>query len=312
MSSLVICVCLLIPGKSFAFITRATVSVTVSNATATISNDIITVTGNGTYIGDRCTQGTAPAPGWLYRVLWFGDININGQILQPNINAGNTFQFDLGPKNVAMSKPLTKNGINGIVAVFGPPDDGGSRYQDCNWSFSTHPISLSYTLTPGNAVPAGVYNVLLPIAYEEYYYSNNNSYSSAINEPGLITTAPTSMISGNLTVNGYCAGGSFNPGTLVIDHGSLTAQTVNGDTKTGTISYQCNTDTLPVIRFSGTSNSFSDISLCNGVSSHLTYNTVTDSKFQFTTTFTSELSRTPQSTCSGAFSGSTVVYVTYN
>lgn len=107
-------------------------------------------------------------------------------------------------------------------------------------------------------------------------YSITNPYDDILNITSILSSTNISSFKAIVNVPGYCAASTFSSKLLEIDHGSMNVVNVSGNKKDASITYVCNTTNFPKVSFLGTSDSFVDVKLCDGIKSRLTQKTVSE------------------------------------
>lgn len=250
---------------------------------------------------------------YLYRSIWISDpIADDGTLLTINIPEGTQMRFDGRNFTVQKVKRIIKDGHAGTWAVmreFTNGGVGGGTVGDIGHSYS---VNITFEADVASAITAGSRNFTFYVGYNEPFYSTVDPYDDILSRTNILSSTNISPVKAIIDVPGYCAESTFSSKELGIDHGSMNVANVNGNEKDTSITYECNTPNLPKVSFLGTSDSFVDVKLCDGIKSRLMQKTVSEGKYKFKTTFSSVLSRESSSDCSGAFSGSAVVSITYD
>ncbi len=284
------------------------------------SRTTVKINLGGSYTTLSCVS-YAPGGGlssWWYHIIWISDpVTENGDQLTLKFPLGQAISLRNMNFSIMATKRLTKNGKVGTVAILGPsrevPDSSEFDYLgQCDDKGRIYPMQLSIEADIGSALPAGKHTLNFLMGYEEHFFTNSNAYGDVAAMNDLLATALIGSISHNVSIPGYCAASTFSPSYLEINHGSLNVTEVNGNEKSASVTYICNTEGLPKVSFIGTTGSAVEVNLCDGVTSNLKQVTTSRGNYGFQTTFTSTLSRNIGSTCSGQFSGSTVASITYD
>lgn len=286
----------------------------VSNASVTVDSTpvftMLRLSFSGAYVVTGCQGNVERKGAYGYRSIWIGDpVTDDGKRLTINIPLGTQMKFNNRYFSVQRTKRVFKNGSAGTLAVLGPYLPNMNRCDDIGRTYVTN---ISFSADIAGAISAGKQNLTFSIGYNEPFYMDKNAYGDIENSDSLISSMQVNSSSFTADIPGYCAASTFSSTDLEINHGTIDISKINGNEKNVSITYLCNTRTLPKISFLNSSNPFVDVRLCDGVKSRLTASTTPEGNYAFRTTFTSTLSRDNNSTCSGAFSGSTVVSINYD
>lgn len=242
------------------------------NSSPTLTRAKISLTGVYTTTG---CQGNIEQDGkYGFRSIWIGDpITDDGTRLTINIPVGTQMYFNDRNFTVQRVKRIIKDGHMGTWAVMGLYLTNMNNCGDVGASYSTR---ITFEADISSAISAGTQNLTFYAGYNEPFYSVADAYDDIINRTSIISSTMLSSLKTFVNVPGYCAASTFSSESLEIDHGVMNVANVNGNERHASITYICNTSNLPKVSFSGTSDSFVDVKLCDGVKSRLAQKTVSE------------------------------------
>lgn len=243
--------------------------------------------------------------GYAHTVIFISDMIVGNKTLEilpvPGTNVNG--------RSIVKAERFTWKGNSGVLFWFAPT---GVWYtpQTSAQPGQVYDIDLILKVRATTAIQAGVSSSTIKIGSEEYFSDSLDSNVLQNLSFGGASNLTSSTV--GVTAIGYCTSGNdYNP-TIVLDHGLMSANNIDGNSKNATFSFECNTTALPKVYFQSTMSNQTDILLCDGVKSSLSANTITESEFKFKTTFNSTLHRTGGEICSGKFSGSTVATISFD
>ncbi|EFJ1932391.1 hypothetical protein G8G22_004814 [Escherichia coli] len=244
--------------------------------------------------------------GYAHTVIFVSDIIVGNKTLQilpvPGTN--------MNGRAIIKAERLTWLGNSGVLFWFAPT---GTWYTTSTSAQvgQIYPIDLLLKVRATTAIPAGTNISTLRLGNEEYFSDSLNS--DALN--GLISFGGASGINATsveVTSVGYCTSGNNSSQVVALNHGVVSADNVDGNSKAADIAYECNTEYLPKVYFLPSYSKNLDLQLCDGLKTSLSLDTITRGEFSFNTSFKSVLHRTANNICSGPFLGNAVAVINYN